>query len=38
MFDEPLTLAPEETLTLNYRVVVADGAWTADRVEEYRQG
>jgi len=25
MFDEPLTLAPEETLTLNYRVVVADG-------------
>lgn len=38
MFDEELTLAPEEALALQYRVVIADGAWTAERVEEYRQG
>jgi hypothetical protein len=37
-FEEELTLAPDETLTLQYRVVIADGAWTAERVEEYRQG
>ncbi|HEV7216879.1 MAG TPA: PmoA family protein [Chloroflexota bacterium] len=36
-FDEELTLAPEETLSLQYRVVIADGAWTAERVEEYRK-
>ena len=37
-FDEELTLAPDEALTLQYRVVIADGTWTAEQVEEYRQG
>lgn len=32
-FDEPLTLADGETLELGYRLLVADGAWSADEVE-----
>jgi hypothetical protein len=34
-FDAELTLPPGETLALRYRIVVADGAWEADRADAY---
>jgi len=34
-FDEELALAPEATLALRYRVVIADGAWPRDQIETY---
>ena len=33
MFDEAYTLPAEETLSLQYRVFIADGAWDTDRIE-----
>ena len=38
MFDEEYYLPPEETLSLTYRVVIVDGEWSAERVEEYLRG
>lgn len=38
MFDEEYLLEPGETLRLTYRVVLADGEWTGEHVESYRQG
>ncbi|MGK5672902.1 PmoA family protein [Micromonospora sp. URMC 106] len=32
-FFEEVTLAPDETLSLAYRIVVADGAWDRERIE-----
>lgn len=34
-FDEEVTVQPDETLTLRYRIVVADGAWDRERIETY---
>lgn len=34
MFDEIFVLEPAATLSLRYRVVVADGAWERDQLEE----
>ncbi|MBS2531768.1 PmoA family protein [Catenulispora sp. NF23] len=34
-FGEPLPLAPGEVLALGYRVVIADGAWSRERIEDY---
>ncbi|MEZ0076147.1 PmoA family protein [Planotetraspora sp. GP83] len=34
-FDEEVRLAPGDTLSLAYRVVVADGRWSRDRLESY---
>lgn len=34
-FDEELTLAPGQDLTLRYRVVVAHGAWSREQLAEY---
>ena len=33
LFDEELLLAPDDELLLSYRIVVADGAWTRERIE-----
>lgn len=33
MFDEQYTLAPRDTLTLEYRVVVCNGEWSLERLE-----
>jgi hypothetical protein len=38
MFDDEYLLAPGEELTLAYRVVVADGVWSRERIERYREG
>ena len=35
MFDEEFNLEPENTLLLNYRVVLDDGEWSRERIEEY---
>ena len=35
MFDQEYRLAPEAALTLRYRVVVADGAWSRERIAAY---
>lgn len=35
MFDEEYFLAPGDTLSLTYRVVIADGDWSSERVEAY---
>ncbi len=35
MFDETLTLEPGEDLTLNYRLVIANGAWSRAQIEEF---
>jgi hypothetical protein len=37
-FDEALTLAPGAELALRYQVIVADGAWSRERVEGWRLG
>jgi hypothetical protein len=37
-FDEEVRLSPGDTLTLSYRVVVADGAWDRARLESYVEG
>ena len=38
LWDEPLTVEPDHPLRLRYRVLVHDGEWAADRVEdEYAQ-
>ncbi|MGO1056310.1 PmoA family protein [Crossiella sp. CA198] len=37
-FFDPVELAPGATLSLRYRVVVADGAWDRDRLESYVEG
>jgi hypothetical protein len=34
MFDEVLTLPADEELKLHYQVVIADGEWTPERIEE----
>lgn len=34
MFDELYDLANNETLNLNYRIVIADGEWTTDRISQ----
>jgi hypothetical protein len=34
MFDEILPLAPGDRLDLRYRVIVADGGWAPERIEE----
>lgn len=34
-FDEEYTLAPDDELTLNYRLVIADGAWSRERIETF---
>ena len=36
-FDEELPLSPEQSLKLDYRVVIADGAWSAERAEAYAE-
>jgi hypothetical protein len=36
-FDEELTLPAGEQLTLAYRIVIADGAWTAERADASAQ-
>jgi hypothetical protein len=36
-FDEELTLPAGEQLTLAYRIVIADGAWTAEQADAYAQ-
>ncbi len=38
MFDEYYTLQPGQALALAYRVVIASGAWSRERVEEYTKG
>ncbi len=35
MFDEYYTLQPQEVLNLTYRVVLANGAWTREQIEDY---
>ncbi|HEX2739714.1 MAG TPA: PmoA family protein [Rubrobacter sp.] len=35
MFDEEYVLEPEEELALDYRVVLGDGRWSRERIEEY---
>lgn len=35
MFDEEYTLQPNEELSLTYRIVLADGAWSRAVIEEY---
>lgn len=35
MFDEEYPLPPAGALALNYRVVLADGVWSRERIEEY---
>lgn len=37
-FDEEVTLEPDSTLMLRYRIVVADGAWGRERLERYARG
>lgn len=34
-FDEALTLAPGEELSLSYRIIIADGAWTREQIEQH---
>ncbi|HEY3341455.1 MAG TPA: DUF6807 family protein, partial [Anaerolineae bacterium] len=34
-FDEEFALAPGAELTLRYRIVIADGAWSRERVNEW---
>jgi len=34
-FDEELVLEPGETLDLAYRIGIADGAWSRDRIEQF---
>ena len=38
MFDEEYSLEPEEELALDYRVVLGDGAWPRERIEDYVDG
>ncbi len=35
MFDKEYVLPPDEALILQYRVVIADGAWSRERLESY---
>jgi hypothetical protein len=35
MFDEEYVLEPNEELALDYRVVLGDGAWPRERIEDY---
>jgi hypothetical protein len=35
MFDEYYPLQPGEALNLTYRVVLANGAWTREQIEDY---
>jgi hypothetical protein len=35
MFDQILTLPPGDDLTLNYRIVVANGAWPREQIEAF---
>lgn len=37
MFDDELPLPPGETLSLSYRIVLADGQWSRARIEDYAQ-
>jgi hypothetical protein len=38
MFDEEYVLEPNEELALDYRVVLGDGAWPRERIEDYVDG
>jgi hypothetical protein len=38
MFDEEYALEPGEELALDYRVVLGDGAWPRERIEDYVDG
>ena len=38
VFDEEYSLEPEEELALDYRVVLGDGAWPRERIEDYVDG
>ncbi len=35
MFDETLTLAPGDDLTLNYHILIANGAWSRQQIEAF---
>ncbi len=35
MFDETYTLEPGEDLTLNYHIVIANGAWSREKIEKF---
>lgn len=35
MFDETLTLDPGDDLTLNYHILIANGAWSRQRIEAF---
>lgn len=37
MFDEELPLLPDQTLSLTYRIVLADGEWSRAGIEDYAQ-
>jgi hypothetical protein len=37
MFDEEYVLQPNEQLTLDYRIVLGCGAWSREKIEEYRK-
>jgi len=34
-FHQPIVLPPQESLTLEHRFVIADGAWSRERIEAY---
>jgi Methane oxygenase PmoA len=36
-FDEEVMVEPDQTLTVRYRIVVADGAWDRERLERYAE-
>lgn len=36
-FDKEVTVEPEQTLTVRYRIVVADRAWDRERLERYAE-
>jgi hypothetical protein len=36
-FDKEVTVEPEQTLTVRYRIVVADSAWDRERLERYAE-
>lgn len=35
MFDEVYELLRDETLTLTYHVILADGSWNRERIEKF---
>jgi hypothetical protein len=38
MFDEEYALEPGGELVLDYRVVIGDGGWSRERIEDYVDG